>query len=291
MSEEKKSSAPTAGGPFKKKWNNHNKRHGIKLPVVRPAKFQGGKEDLGGNYFDCTGYGQSDRFMKTVQKIADHIGQEYKGVGITRKEVMTQAAVIIQSPLRPVGVAVTSESGLTTSVLPPDALDISDYQSAKKIIDYQIQNQLENRQKVFSLVWQQCNESMHTKIKEHRDYQVIEEELNGIELLREIKLICFNIEDKKYAPQKVQETKADFYKLKQGRDSDKAYQIKFMNTVQVIEQCGASLGVDLLTWTIVCKHLGFRANTTIATEVDEITKKVREYTLGIAMILCVDPDR
>jgi hypothetical protein len=102
MSEDNKSSAPTAGGPLKKKWNHHKKCHGNKLPVVRPSKFQGGKEELGGNYFDCTGYGQSDRFMKTVQKIADHIGQEYKGGGITRTEVMTLAAVIIQAPINDV---------------------------------------------------------------------------------------------------------------------------------------------------------------------------------------------
>jgi hypothetical protein len=89
----------------------------------------------------------------------------------------------------------------------------------------------------------------------------------------------------------VHETKADLYALKQGRDCDQAYQINFMNTVQVIEQCGASLGEDTLTRTIVCKHLGFRANTTTATEVTDITKKVREYTLGTAMILGADPDR
>jgi hypothetical protein len=46
MSDEKKSSAPTAGGPFKNKWNQHKKRHGNKFPVVRPAKFQGEKEEL-----------------------------------------------------------------------------------------------------------------------------------------------------------------------------------------------------------------------------------------------------
>jgi hypothetical protein len=109
--------------------------------------------------------------------------------------------------------------------------------------------------------------------------------------MRVIKLICFNIEDEKYAPQKLNEAKAAVYALKQGRDSDQAYQIKFMNTMQVIEQCGASLAEDPLTRTIVCKHLGFRANTTIATEVAEITKKVREYTLGTAMILGADPDR
>jgi hypothetical protein len=124
-------------------------------------------------------------------------------------------------------------------------------------------------------VWQQCTESMHANIKAHRDYQGIEEELNGIELLRVIKLICFNIEDEKYAHHKVHERKANFYALKQGRDSDQAYQIKLMKTVQVIEQCGASLGEDPLTRTIVCKHLGFWANTMTVTEVAEITKKVR----------------
>jgi hypothetical protein len=105
MSGEKKYYASTAGVPFKKTWN-HMKSHGNKLPVVRPAKFQGGKEELGGNYFDCTGYGQSDRFMKTVQNIADHIVQEYKGGGITLTKVMTQTAVIIQAPTRPMGVSV-----------------------------------------------------------------------------------------------------------------------------------------------------------------------------------------
>jgi hypothetical protein len=130
---------------------------------------------------------------------------------------------------------VTSDNGLTTSIIPPDVLNISDYQSAKKIVDYQAQNQSENRQKVFSLVWQQCTESMNAKIKARRYYQVIDEELNGIELLRVIKLIFFNNEDIKYAPQKLHVTKAAFYALKQGRDSDQAYQIKFMNTVQVIE--------------------------------------------------------
>jgi hypothetical protein len=242
------------------------------------------------NYFACTGYGQSDRFMKTIQKIAKHIGQEYKGGGITRTEVMTQAAVIIQAPVRPLGVEVTSDSGLTTSVLPPDALNISDYKSAKKIMDYQIHNHLDNRQNVFSLVRQQCTESTNTKVNAQRDYQVIEEELNCIELLRVIELICFNIEDEKYSPQKVHETKAAFYALKQGRDSDQAYQIKFMNTVQVIGQCGASLGEYPLTRTIVCKHLGFWANTTIGTEVADITKKVREYTLGTSTILGADID-
>ena len=132
---------------------------------------------------------------------------------------------------------------------------------------------------------------MHAKIKAHRDYTTIEQALNGIDLLRVIKLICFNIEDEKYVPQKVHETKAAFYALNQGRDSDQAYQIRFLNTVQVIEQCGASLGEDPLTRAMVCADLGFQVNTTTISEMEEIKNTVRDYTLGAALILGADPER
>jgi hypothetical protein len=102
-------------------------------------------------------------------------------------------------------------------------------------------NQKENLNKVYSLVWQQCTESMHAKIMANRDYKEIENALDGIRLLKVIKLICFNIEEDKYAPQKVHEVKAAFYALKEGRDTDQVYQTKLLNSVQVIEKCGASL--------------------------------------------------
>jgi hypothetical protein len=289
MSETDKKPPSTDGGSYKKKWNR-KKRYVNKAPSIRQEKFAGGKVEMDGNYFDCTGYGQSDRFVKTVQKIADYVGQEYKGGGTTRTEVITQAAVVIALPTRPSGRSVTAGDG-TVTITPPDAFDISDYQSQKKIADYQIQNQNENRQKVFSLAWQQCTESMHAKIKAHREYQITEQALDGIELLRIIKLICFNIEDEKYVPQKVHETKATFYTLKQGKDSDQAYQVKFMNAVSVIEQCGASLGEDPLTRVMVCKALNYNVNTTNAVEISKIKKTVRDYTLGAALILGADTER
>ena len=72
-------------------------------------------------------------------------------------------------------------------------------------------------------------ESMHAKIKSHRDYLSIEVSLNGINLLKIIKLICFNIEDKKYVPWKGYEAKAAFYVLRQGKNSDQVYKTKFFN--------------------------------------------------------------
>jgi hypothetical protein len=105
---------------------------------------------------------------------------------------MTQSAVIIPAPSRLVSTIVTATAGTITTT-PPDVLDISDYQSEKKTSDYKLLHRAENRQKVYSLVWQQCTESMHAKIKAHSHFKTIEQALNGIDLLRIIKLICFNI--------------------------------------------------------------------------------------------------
>jgi hypothetical protein len=92
-----------------------------------------GREELDGNYFDSTGYEQSNRFMKTVQKIADYIGQEYKGGGVTRTEVMTPTPVNIPMPTRRSSISTTATDGTVTRT-PPDVLDISDYQSGKKLM-------------------------------------------------------------------------------------------------------------------------------------------------------------
>jgi hypothetical protein len=154
MGENKKKPSPPGGGCHKTKWNSSKKKqHGAK-PTARPEKFlAGGKDEPDGNCcFDCTGYEQSDRFVKTVQKIADHIGQEHKCGGVSQTEVMTQGVVIIRMPTRPVGTTTTADDN-TVTVAPPDALDISDHQSAKKTVDCQILHQLENRQKSLSLVW------------------------------------------------------------------------------------------------------------------------------------------
>jgi hypothetical protein len=69
------------------------------------------------------------------------------------------------------------------------------------------------------------------------------------------------------------------------------YQSKFLNTVQVIEQCGASLGEDPMIRTLVFKDLEYSPTTVSATEKAKITKTMRNYTMGTAFILGADPER
>ena len=140
-------------------------------------------------------------------------------------------------------------------------------------------------------MWPQCTESMHAKIKSHKDYLPIEASLNGIDLLKVIKLICFNIKDEKYVPLKVHEAKMAHYALfKQGRDTDQVYQTKFLNIVQVIDRSGAELGDDPLICDIVCTSLNYSPCTTGAAKKVEISKKVKEYTLATAFIYGSTPN-
>jgi hypothetical protein len=283
---------PANGGGKQRKWNNNKKgkRNGNK--PAQP-KFQGGNGKLNGHYFDDSGYGQAHKFVKTSEQIANHVGQDYNmGGGTTRKEVITQTVVVIKLPDKPKGAAIYESDGSTIKGYEDaDKFDVIDYTSAKKLADAQIEVQKNNHHKVYSLVWEHCTESMHAKIKSHRDFPDIEDGQHGIKLLRVIKLICFNIEDEKYAPQKVHEAKAAFYALKQRNDSDQTYYTKFTNTVQVIEQCGACMDEDTLTRITVCRDLGYALDTKSPVEKAEITKTVRDYTLAVALILGADEAR
>ena len=84
MGEQEKKAPATSqatDGSSKKRWESQKKKKQGQnyRPPIHSEKFSGGKDELDGNYFDCTGYGQSNCFVKTVQKIANHIGQEYGG--------------------------------------------------------------------------------------------------------------------------------------------------------------------------------------------------------------------
>ena len=77
-----------------------------------------------------------------VAKVADYVGQNYKCGGITRGEVESQTRATITVPPRP-----TAAPGAVQ-----DPLDVVEWTSEEKASDYQIQYQMDNKNKMFSLV-------------------------------------------------------------------------------------------------------------------------------------------
>ena len=83
MGKTDKKPSTTDGGSqsgLHKKYRNRRKRNN-KPTVARPEKFQGEKDEMDGNYFNCTGYGQLDRFVKTVQKMAATLAKNTRTEG------------------------------------------------------------------------------------------------------------------------------------------------------------------------------------------------------------------
>ena len=131
--------------------------------------------------------------------------------GSTCTEVETQTVAIISVPSRPTGVTTTIVGVTTTAAA--DNIDISKYLDLKKESNLTLKLQRKNHNKVFSLAWQQSTEALRAKIKSHKDYTTTKELQNGIRLLEIIKLICFNIGEEKFVPQKVHESKSALYAL------------------------------------------------------------------------------
>jgi hypothetical protein len=274
--------------PSKKKWNKKNKP--IDNGNKTMTKFMDGNERMKGNYFDCTGYDQSDRFVKTVDRMAVMVGQDYRQGGTTRTEVETQEAIKIKEPTKPKTITRKNSDGDEITVV-SDPIESHMYVSRLKFFDMLKQTQKENHEKVFSLAWEQCTEQLRSALRSHKDFQTIKTNLDGIALLRVIKLICFHIEDEKFIPVKAHEALKAYYSLSQGNESAQIYHTRFLNTVKVIDQCGASLGEDPMTRAMVCEKLQLLTDSTNSAELLEITKAARDYKLAMGLLLNSDPKR
>jgi hypothetical protein len=118
----------------------------------------------------------------------------------------------------------------------------------EKEVDEYVKRKLylqENLKTLYSLVLGQCTDVVLAKLEASKTYNVMSEEANSIPLLREIKALVYNFQSQKYGPQALHEGKRRFYLLSQ--DNHSAYQIyleRFQNCIDVIKQCGGSIGQE-----------------------------------------------
>ena len=69
----------------------------------RQFKFEGSCEELKGHIFDCSGYDQSDVFVKTQEQIAIYVGRTYTNGGAVMKAVETLEITKVRMPPAPEG--------------------------------------------------------------------------------------------------------------------------------------------------------------------------------------------
>jgi hypothetical protein len=192
MAEQDRKPPSKNGGNGRRRWNNKKgKRNGPKS--TQPNKFHGGKEEMNGHHFDSSGYGAAEQYVKTNEMIAGFAAQEYSNSGDIRNEVLTETKIVIPLPPRPEDTVEYGSDGKEVSRTAPSQLDIADYVQAKKDAEFDNKCQRNNHKKLYSLVWQQSTEPLLAKVRANRDFPAIESSSDGINLLRVIKLICYNI--------------------------------------------------------------------------------------------------
>jgi hypothetical protein len=141
-------------------------------------------------------------------------------------------------------------------------------------------------QKLYSLVLGQCMDALVARVKAHSKYAMASLARDGIKLLTIIKSICFNFQDQKYVPQSIYESKKRWYKIKQGRGEPLTQYYKhYQNNVEVIEQCGGTVGYEEGVRSMVCTDAGISQTTTNAGEVKSVLDKTKEQMLATGFIM------
>ena len=80
-----------------------------------------------------------------------------------------------------------------------------------------------HNQQLYAILWGQSTQSIHAKVEAHPGFDDIRMESDGICLLNEIQLIMLNVQEQRYLPLSIHQTKYNFYHLSQGKQTLEQY--------------------------------------------------------------------
>jgi len=114
--------------------------------------------------------------------------------------------------------------------------EVAIYVKTKAAIDGHVQS-------LFLLVLGQCTEALKAKLEALENWDDMVAEMNGLDLILQVKTIAFQFESTQYEMHALIEAKRRFWSFHQGKEMDtQEYHRLFQSHIQVIEHCGGSLG-------------------------------------------------
>ena len=240
------------------------------------SRFQGKTEDLKGYIYDSNEGRQGDQFERTTQMIANYVGRTYKYGGSIR--------TAIQQLSIPTLTALTYPTNND-----PGELALWNLEAKQHIIEKSTLT--ENVKAAYSLIWGQCTEVMRAKIEALQGHTTIELQLNGIELLKEIKQVCYNYDSQKFPAYSVHQAMRKFYTSSQGHNSPVAYYESYNASVQHLESCGGSFPCSDILEKIIAKDKKIDYAKATAAELTTCQDGAKELYLATAFLLACDRRR
>jgi hypothetical protein len=103
----------------------------------------------------------------------------------------------------------------------------------------------ENCKKLYSLILRQCTEYMKSKLESLLDYDVFNDTVDVVALIKAIKGLTYQFESQRYHSQALHKAIRRFYRFYQTKDMSNAMFLEnFQTLVTVVEDYGGTIGTD-----------------------------------------------
>ena len=101
---------------------------------------------------------------------------------------------------------------------------------------------VENKDKLYSVVWGQCSDTIQSKLQSKPTFSNIDESRDCLLLLKEIKGVMFNFESQQYPKMSMHKVSQKYFNTKQGKfEGLTEYYKRFKTTVEILEHYGANI--------------------------------------------------
>lgn len=111
-----------------------------------------------------------------------------------------------------------------------------------------------NNERLYSVVWGQCAENSRAELESSDDFEDVSRKLDGLGLLRILRSVMQNYQDKKYGPLASFQVKRQFFGYRQHENqSTRDYYEGFKSMARVLETIQATVGPDPGTVKLVAK--------------------------------------
>jgi hypothetical protein len=209
--------------------------------------------------------------MKTTKEIAEYVGSTYKQGGDICQAVEGLSMPTLQEPPDP-----------------PEDATRTQIRKWEKMVDEFVKRELqleENIQALYSLVWGQCTDIMLQRIEALDTFANMSDTKNGLELLRAIKNISYNVQHQKKLSQALHESKRWYYALTQTRQiTTQVYLEQYRNIVDVLKYSGASVGLE----PGLIYEFAIERNKTLEQLSEDNKVEIQEWYHAMAFLLGAD---
>ena len=215
--------------------NNSKFRHKRKNDISKKSNFNGGCTDLKGHFFETFIESKdSTQYTKTIKALQVFVASKFRNGGNIGWMLKHEKEYTFDKPSQPNSPGTTTRS--------QDALEQDIYKEQIKMYVSRRERYMENKDKLYSVIWDQCSDTIQSKLQSKSTFNDIDESRNCIMLLKEIKGIMYNFKSQQYPIMSMDQASVKYFTTRQGKfETLTKYYKRFKTKVEILEHYGANI--------------------------------------------------